>query len=313
MSSLKETKARIALVGNTLKITSAMKMVASAKLHKAQQAIESMLPYEKSLHRILDDVLSCVDASKGKMNFGGEYSLMRRRGVRRVAIVAFSSDSSLCGSFNSSVARKVQGLIEEYRSVGVDDSCITVYSIGRKVSEALSKWGFDCDDGYSSLSGTSSYEACAGFADALQKDFLARRFDEVLLVYNHFKSVASQPTCVQTYLPLSLEDVTSAPRSSKDAKSNKEDMPRPANPEDFIIEPDAVSIIKELLPKVVKLQMFVTLLDSNAAEHAARTVAMQNATDNGNDLLDELTLEYNKARQQKITNEILDIVGGSLQ
>lgn len=324
MASLKEIKDRIASVGGTLKITSAMKMVASAKLHKAQQAIGNMLPYEKRLHSMLVDLMEASSSmnmpaqpeSAGQMSGGqaaevsfergasaeGAYSLMAERDVRRVAIVAFASNSSLCGAFNSNAIREVTSVIGEYRSAGLRDSDIEVYSVGRKMAEAMRKLGFPSPADFTKMSDSPSYEAASALAQELLDGFVSGRFDKVELVYNHYKSTSSQPTTRQTYLPLSLADATAEAAGLSGTAAA-----------DIIIEPSPEALIQILLPKVVRLRIFTTLLDSAAAEHAARTVAMQLATDNGNDLLNSLTLEYNKGRQQKITSEILDLVGGSLQ
>lgn len=344
MSSLKEIKDRIASVGGTLKITSAMKMVASAKLHKAQQAIGNMLPYEKRLHSMLIDLMCAVNMSAPASEEGsarlvslsnrhdlagmdGAYSLMAQREVRKVAIVAFASNSSLCGAFNSNVIREATAVINEYRASGLRDSDIVVYSVGRKMAEAMRKLGFPSPADFTKMSDSPSYEAASALAQELLDGFVSGRFDKVELVYNHYKSTSSQPTTRQTYLPLSLADATADLQAGKITDSASEsDTNRGAEPvgapvvrqgspttEDLIVEPSKEELIATLLPKVVRLRVFTTLLDSTAAEHAARTVAMQLATDSGNDLLQELTLEYNKGRQQKITSEILDLVGGSMQ
>lgn len=344
MSSLKEIKDRIASVGGTLKITSAMKMVASAKLHKAQQAIGNMLPYEKRLHSMLIDLMGAVNMSAPASEEGsarlvslsnqpdhteseGAYSLMAQRQVHRVAIVAFASNSSLCGAFNSNAIREATAVINEYRASGLRDSDIVVYSVGRKMAEAMRKLGFPSPADFTKMSDSPSYEAASALAQELLDGFVSGRFDKVELVYNHYKSTSSQPTTRQTYLPLSLADATADLQAGKITDSASEtDTNRVAEPvgapvvrqgspttEDLIVEPSKEALIATLLPKVIRLRIFTTLLDSAAAEHAARTVAMQLATDNGNDLLQELTLEYNKGRQQKITSEILDLVGGSMQ
>ena len=300
MASLKEIKDRIASVSGTLKITSAMKMVASAKLHKAQQAIGNMLPYEKRLHGMLIDLMGSVNISASD-----SYSLMAQREVHRVAIVAFASNSSLCGAFNSNAIREATAMINEYRAAGLRNADIIVYSVGRKMSEAMKKLGFPSPSDFTKMSESPSYEAASALAQELLDGFVSGRFDKVELVYNHYKSTSSQPTTRQTYLPLSLAEATADLHTGKVAE--------PVEEIDMIIEPSPEALVQVLLPKVVRLRIFTTLLDSAAAEHAARTVAMQLATDNGNDLLQELTLEYNKGRQQKITSEILDLVGGSLQ
>ena len=328
MASLKEIKGRISSVRSTLKITSAMKLVASAKLRKAQQAIGNMLPYERQLHRIFIDLMNAAQAADRQSESGqvhpryaaAEYGLspaagsavMESREVRKVAIVAFSSNSSLCGAFNSNVIKETLSVINEYRSTGLKKSDITVYSIGRKMQEAMKKAGFPSPADYTKMADTPSYEPASALAKELIAGFTAGRFDKVELVYNHFKSTASQTVTRQTYLPMSLGDGPSVLDAVKRPEVQEEEMPVPRNPEDLIIEPSPYELLEDLMPKVVRLQIFTTLLDSNAAEHAARTVAMQTATDNAEDLLEELTLEYNKGRQQKITSEILDIVGGSI-
>ena len=344
MPSLKEIKGRINSISSTLAITSAMKMVASAKLQKAQMAIQNMLPYERRLHSMLIDLMGAVNMSAPASEEGsarlvslsnqpdhteseGAYSLMAQREVRKVAIVAFASNSSLCGAFNSNVIREATAVINEYRASGLGDADITVYSVGRKMAEAMRKLGFPSPADFTKMSDSPSYDAASALAQELFDGFVSGRFDKVELVYNHYKSTSSQPTTRQTYLPLSLADATADIQVGKITDSASEsDTNRGAEPvgapvvrqgspttEDLIVEPSKEELIATLLPKVVRLRVFTTLLDSTAAEHAARTVAMQLATDNGNDLLQELTLEYNKGRQQKITSEILDIVGGSLQ
>lgn len=344
MPSLKEIKGRINSISSTLAITSAMKMVASAKLQKAQMAIQNMLPYERRLHSMLLDLMGAVNMSAPASEEGsarlvslsnqpdhteseGAYSLMAQRQVRKVAIVAFASNSSLCGAFNSNVIREATAVINEYRASGLGDADITVYSVGRKMAEAMRKLGFPSPADFTKMSDSPSYDAASALAQELFDGFVSGRFDKVELVYNHYKSTSSQPTTRQTYLPLSLADATADIQVGKITDSASEsDTNRGAEPvgapvvrqgspttEDLIVEPSKEALIATLLPKVVRLRVFTTLLDSTAAEHAARTVAMQLATDNGNDLLQELTLEYNKGRQQKITSEILDLVGGSMQ
>lgn len=356
MPSLKEIKGRINSISSTLAITSAMKMVAAAKLQKAQMAIQNMLPYERRLYSMLLDLMGAMNISAAASEDGsvrgsgsaergfdqsgdrlslsnrqdlagmdGAYSLMAQREVRKVAIVAFASNSSLCGAFNSNVIREATAVINEYRASGLGDADITVYSVGRKMAEAMRKLGFPSPADFTKMSDSPSYDAASALAQELFDGFVSGRFDKVDLVYNHYKSTSSQPTTRQTYLPLSLADATadiqvgkisgsaSEPYADKVAEPVvRQNSPTTETP-DLIVEPSKEELIATLLPKVVRLRVFTTLLDSTAAEHAARTVAMQLATDNGNDLLQELTLEYNKGRQQKITSEILDIVGGSLQ
>lgn len=360
MPSLKEIKGRINSISSTLAITSAMKMVAAAKLQKAQMAIQNMLPYERRLHSMLIDLMGAMNISAAASEDGsvrgsgsaergfdqsgdrlslsnrhdlagmdGAYSLMAQREVRKVAIVAFASNSSLCGAFNSNVIREATAVINEYRASGLGDADITVYSVGRKMAEAMRKLGFPSPADFTKMSDSPSYDAASALAQELFDGFVSGRFDKVELVYNHYKSTSSQPTTRQTYLPLSLADATadiqvgkitdsaSESDTNRGAESVGAPVVRQGSPTtetpDLIVEPSKEELIVTLLPKVVRLRVFTTLLDSTAAEQAARTVAMQLATDNGNDLLQELTLEYNKGRQQKITSEILDLVGGSMQ
>ncbi len=301
-------------------------MVASAKLRKAQQAIGNMLSYEQSLQDILLNLISSGASVQGE----SIRALMQPRDVRNVAIVAFSSNSALCGAFNSNIIRETKAVINEYAGKGFEaavpggdpegsfshagDKTITVYSVGRKMADAMKKFGYPSPADYSKLSASPDYESAAALAKELVDGFLGGRFDKIELLYNHYQSNSSQPGRRKTYLPMSLADV-----SEKTTIGKQEEGVEPANssvgsgfdPQKFIIEPDATSLIADLLPKVIRLRIYTTLLDSSAAEHAARTVAMQTATDNGQELLQDLTLELNKSRQQKITNELLDIVSGS--
>ena len=297
MPSLKEIKGRINSVRSTLKITSAMKMVASAKLHHAQGAIANMLPYERKLHDVLVHLMAGRDAAgaaaAGSATASDSSALMDQREVHRVAIIAFASNSSLCGAFNSNAVRAVKAVISEYRSAGLAPSDITVYSIGRKMADAMRRLGYPSPEDYFKLSDKPSYAPAADLAQKVMDLYLDGTYDRVELVYNHFASTSSQPSVRETYLPLSLPDGEGEC--------------------DYIVEPSREELLGRLMPLSTRLKVYTVLLDTSAAEHAARTVAMQIATDNGNELLSDLTLEYNKGRQQKITSEILDIVGGSLQ
>ena len=288
MPSLKEIKGRIGSVQSTLKITSAMKLVASAKLRKAQQTIEGMRPYERKLQGMLDHLV----ASGAKVS--GEYTRTPAEGAGklRVALVAFASNSSLCGAFNANAVRLT---LETIRSYG--DADVTVYSIGRKMADSMRKAGHPSPADYQKLADKPSYAPAAELAEKLMADFLAGRLDRIDLVYNHFVSSGKQVPVRETLLPMG--DVIPSEAKESDV--------------DYILEPSASALLADLLPKSLRLKFYTALLDSNASEHAARTVAMQTATDNGEDLLQELTLQYNKSRQQKITSEILDLAGGSQQ
>ena len=321
MASLKETKGRIASVKSTLKITSAMKMVASAKLHKAQNAILSMTPYERKLREMLQRLLSAVQDSKAGISplktsgsagplpsDDGPLPLMMPRVAQfsetsasrsssgTVAVVAVASNSSLCGGFNGNVIREVKARINALKAEGYE---VEVISVGKKVADPLRKAGYPSREDWNELVGHPSYAMADDLAKKLQKAFNAGEFSRIEFIYNHFVSTGTQKVVCETYLPMPPLTVGEGTTRSL--------------PEDIIIEPSAEEMLADLLPLVRSLRVYTVILDSVASEHAARTVAMQTATDNGENILQELTLEYNKGRQQKITSEILDIVGGSMQ
>ncbi len=289
MASLKEVKTRINSVQSTRKITSAMKMVASAKLHKAQGAIENMLPYQRKLNKILTNFLSA--------DLPVESPFCVERPIKRVAIVAFSSNSSLCGAFNANVLKMFLQTVGEYRELGQDN--ILIYPVGKKIEEAVKKLGFFPQGSYQKLADKPSYDEAAALAKLLMELFLEKNIDRVELIYHHFKSMGVQELLRERYLPIDLSAV-----------QNDEERGGVVN--DYIIEPSAAQLIADLIPQVLSQKIFTAALDSNASEHAARTLAMQIATDNANELIQELTKQYNKTRQQAITNELLDIVGGSM-
>ncbi len=323
MSSLKEIKTRIASVHSTRKITSAMKMVASSKLHHAQNAIENMLPYEAMLEHILKAFL--VSTPNTDTPFDVE------RPVKRVALLVFSSNSSLCGGFNANVIKLMQQTIDSYHGMGINDSDIVIYPIGRKVAEAAKKRGLTCVCPYPNLADKPNSEECRYIASEVGDKWLRGEFDKVEMIYHHFKSAGSQILTRKTFLPIDLEEELNAD-NDRDLSSNlvtkkaqdylkskgKASSQRSDNEEvtplndDFIVEPDLHTVLETLVPKLLHLMVFTALLDSNASEHAARMVAMQTATDNADDLLRSLNLQYNKSRQAAITSELLDIVGGSV-
>ena len=323
MASLKEIKTRIASVQSTRKITSAMKMVASSKLHHAQNAIESMLPYEAMLEHILKTFL--VSTPDTDTPFDEE------RPVKRVALLVFSSNSSLCGGFNANVIKLLQQTIDEYHAKWLTDKDIVIYPVGRKVFEAAKKRGYECVYPYPQLADKPNSEECRNIAKELGQKWLKGEFDKVEIIYHHFKSAGSQVLQRKNFLPIDLEEELnedtvrdlSSNISTKAAqdylkkkgqtetqKSNSETV-TPLN-DDFIIEPDLHTVLTSLVPKLLHLMVYTALLDSNASEHAARMVAMQTATDNADDLLRSLNLQYNKSRQAAITSELLDIMGGSV-
>ena len=322
MPSLKEIKGRIASVNSTRKITSAMKMVASSKLHHAQVAIQNMLPYESLLEHILKSFLAAEAEAKTIFD--------QPRPVKRAALVVFSSNSSLCGGFNANIIKRMQQVVTEYREQGVTE--VEIYPIGRKVYEKAKKLGYDVQGEFSALADKPNARQCIDIAMELGLKFQNGEIDKVELIYHHFKSAGSQVLTRKTFLPIDLEEelerdherdlttIVATKESQEYLKRNRKKKPKvnaegqevPPLNDNFIVEPDMDTVLSQLLPKMAHLMLYTALLDSVASEHAARMVAMQTATDNADELLRQLNLQYNKSRQQAITNELLDIVGGSV-
>ena len=320
MPSLKEIKGRIASVNSTRKITSAMKMVASSKLHHAQVAIQNMLPYESLLEHILKSVLAAEAEPQTIFD--------QDRPVHHVALVVFSSNSSLCGGFNANVIKLMQRTYDAYTQ-DLGEGSVEVYPIGRKVAEKARKLGYNVKGEYAALVDHPNVRECIDIVMELATKFENGEVDRVELIYHHFKSAGSQILTKKQFLPIDLEselerdherDLTSniATKKAQDylkknrrKKVQQEGEVAPLN-DNFIVEPDMNTVLSQLMPKMAHLMLYTALLDSVASEHAARMVAMQTATDNADELLRQLNLQYNKSRQQAITNELLDIVGGSV-
>lgn len=283
MSSLKEIKVRIASINSTKKITSAMKMVSSAKLHHAQGEIENGLPYERKLKAMLTHLLEAVP------ELDSPYTAVRHP-AHRVALVVFSSNSGLCGTFNANVDK---ALYQHLRTYGEQSVETLLYPVGKKIAESLTKHGYATEGNFQQLLSHPSYQEVSALADDLADSFISGRVDRVELLYHHFKSAGSQVLVWDTWLPIPLAEEGGSPEANN-----------------YIIEPSPDRLLAELLPKVLRLNLYTVLLDTIASEHAARVLAMQTASENANDLLQQLTLQYNKSRQQAITNELLDIMGG---
>ena len=323
MPSLKEIKGRIASVKSTRKITSAMKMVASSKLHHAQVAIQNMLPYETMLEHILKSFLAAEAEAQTIYD--------KERPVKRVALVVFTSNSSLCGGFNANTIKMMTHAVDDYAQI-IGRGNVEIYPIGRKVFEKAQKMGLKVQGEFSALADKPNVSQCIDIAMELGKKFAEGEIDKVELIYHHFKSAGSQVLTRKTFLPIDIEselkadherDLTSiiATKESQEylkkrgdkrqESGEKKEEVKPLN-DNFIVEPDMHTVLSQLIPKLAHLMLYTALLDSNASEHAARMVAMQTATDNADELLRQLNLQYNKSRQQAITSELLDIVGGSV-
>jgi F-type H+-transporting ATPase subunit gamma len=329
-----------------------MMMVSSAKLHKAQNLIGNMVPYQKRLDKIVANFLSgeiSVKDNEGRVSKNDssfESPLVAEREVKKIAVVAFSSNSSLCGSFNYNIIKEFTSAALEYKGAANPSSAaqapstdgsvslyklkqedIIVFPVGKKIEEAAKKMGFNVqsyipksidsepDVLLQTLAATPSYAGIAKLARKLMKMYAAGEVDKVLVIYHHFKSTAVQKVERITYLPIDMsayknENGGAGENSAEGKGGDKRDGGYLNN---YIVEPSAPELIAALIPQVLSQKLYTALADSYASEHAARTMAMQVATDNADDLIQELTLQYNKSRQQSITAELLDIIGGTMK
>ncbi|MCF8294725.1 MAG: ATP synthase F1 subunit gamma [Bacteroidales bacterium] len=290
MASLKEIRVRITSVTSTRQITSAMKMVSAARLRKAQDAIIQMRPYANKLHDILSDLSANMD-----QNDDNPYG--QQRNPERVLIVAVSSNRGLCGGFNSAVAKRIMNLLESDYAQQYQAGKVDIITFGKKAGDLLRFRKIAIKEMHPEIYEDLSFEHVATFATVLMEKFLSNEYDRIDLVYNQFKNAASQVLTHEQFLPVRLKD--------KSVKANKQKK------NDYIFEPSKDFIVNELIPKSLRIQFYKAVLDSNAAEHGARMTAMHKATDNASDMIRELKLHYNKARQAAITNEILEVVGGA--
>ncbi|MFC0780107.1 ATP synthase F1 subunit gamma [Flavobacterium sp. HJSW_4] len=281
MANLKEIRNRITSVSSTMQITSAMKMVSAAKLKKAQDAITAMRPYAEKLTELLQDLSATLEGE-----IGGDYTTQRE--VKKVLLVAVTSNRGLCGAFNSNIIKEIKNRTEFYAGKQVD-----VFAIGKKGGDALVKthkiYGH-----HNAIFDHLTFENVAGIADNLTQKFLTGEYDRIELVYNQFKNAATQIVQVEQFLPLAPINTDAAAVSG-----------------DYIFEPGKEEIVLALIPKSLKTQLYKGIRDSFASEHGARMTAMHKATDNATELRNQLKLTYNKARQAAITSEILEIVGGA--
>jgi F-type H+-transporting ATPase subunit gamma len=290
MPSLKEVKNRISSVVSTQQITKAMKMVSAAKLRRAQDRIIQMRPYASKLEAILRNL------SQAQSNSDGDKWYSRESRDEKILIIAVSSDRGLCGSFNSAVCRGVLKLVDDNYREQHRKGNVLILPIGKKAAEYFTKRKFEQISQYSTLFSELNFETASQVAETAMEKFRSGGFDKVILIYNEFKNIATQVLRQEQLLPIQL------PESDGTSKSA---------PIDYIYQPDQEEIITKLIPNSLKVQVFKSLLDSNAAEHGARMTAMDKATENAGELLKELRLSYNRSRQAAITKEILEIVGGA--
>jgi F-type H+-transporting ATPase subunit gamma len=286
MANLKEIRNRIASVGSTMQITSAMKMVSAAKLKRAQDAVTKLRPYAGKLKEILGNLSAVADASENK--------LAKLNDSKSILIVAISSNRGLCGGFNNNIIKKVQHLIaSDYQAFDVKVLCL-----GKKVKDVIKKTpNYFINDELAIVEDIFldlTFERTGLIATQVMSLYEQQQFSKIVVVYNSFINAASQSIEVEQFLPL----ISPIPENN-------------SNTVDYVFEPNKQELVSVLIPKSLKIQLFKALLDSNASEHGARMTAMHKATDNAKDLQKSLKLTYNKARQAAITNEILEIVGGA--
>ncbi|MBQ4032520.1 MAG: ATP synthase F1 subunit gamma [Paludibacteraceae bacterium] len=288
MASLKEIRARIGSVTSTLKITSAMKMVSAAKLHKAEERTLSTVPYKNKLTEVLARYLDSIEDENYKV------SLSVERKVKKVLLVPIASSSGLCGAFNSNISKLLKKKVIEHQEAG---HSVIVMPVGKKIADSLkfTLRGLNVETDFSNISicEKPNYNVASQVAEALTEDFTKGKFDRVELLYNHFKNTGTQIPTEDQFLPL----------PKIEAKGNTNRL--------YFVEPDAKTFVENLVPIVVKLMFYATLLDSSTAEFGARTTAMQIASDNAETLLGEITQLFNRLRQESITTDLIDVVGGA--
>ena len=284
MANLKEVKQRINSVISTQQITKAMKMVSAAKLRRAQEKIVQMRPYSQKLTAILNNVSA---ASEGDTDI----VFAAKREVKKVLFVPVTSDKGLCGAFNTNILKATQAAIQTQFA----DAEVSVLPLGKKAYEYYKKSSFTVVDAYYGVFQQLSFDAVKEAADFTMNGFLAGDYDQVFLVFNEFKNVATQLVNVEQFLPMSPKEVEAVTTAETD----------------YLLEPSRSYIIEELVPTSLKIQFYKAVLESNASEHGARMTAMDKATENAGELLKELKLMYNRTRQAAITNEILEIVAGA--
>lgn len=288
MASLKEVRIRIKSVSSTQQITRAMKMVAAAKLRRAQDAITQMRPYAQRLGGILKNLSQGNDVAADSPYY-------QKRAVKKAAVLVVTSDRGLCGAFNTNVAKAAMAKITEQFDDLRKTGDLTIYPFGKKGFEFFSRRGFNVDDSYVGVFTQLSFDYVKEAAEKLMTDFKNGDVDEVWLVFNEFKNVATQIIRTEQFLPVS-------PAESQEAGGTTTD---------YIFEPSQKEIVESLIPNSIKIQLYRAILESNASEHGARMTAMDKATDNAGEMLKSLKLVYNQTRQAAITKEILEIVGGA--
>lgn len=290
MGNLKEIRTRITSIESTQKITSSMKLVSAAKLRRAQTSIQYLRPYSEKLNEILGD----LSGSAGSME---EMPLFEKRSPENnIVLLVITSNKGLCGAFNSNIVKQVNHLVEEQYAEQHKAGNVKLICIGKKGNEQLSKT-YPVIQYNESLLDNPDFSEIAKIGEFLTQGFLKHEIDKVDIVYNQFLNAATQRVTVENFLPISNIETS----GEENTQANH----------DYIIEPSPEEVLEELIPKILKTQLYKTLCDSIASEHGARMISMTKATDNATEILKDLRLKYNNARQSSITNELIEIVSGA--
>jgi F-type H+-transporting ATPase subunit gamma len=290
MANLKAIRVRLSSVKSTRQITSAMKMVAAAKLRKAQDAIVQLRPYADKLNEIQAGLSAALQDTEIENIYAA-----RKKGNGRVLLVVVTSNKGLCGAFNANVLREARRIMSEKYGREAGSGNLAVMTIGRKAHDSLRRMKCNIISDHSDLYAGLTFERAGALADRLMQLYASGEYDTIEIIYNQFKNAAVQKLTCETYLPVAMDAQGGAATA----------------PADYIYEPDQVSIVSELIPKSLRIKLYRSVLDSFAAEHGARMTAMHQATDNATELIRDLTLQYNKARQASITNQLLEVVSGA--
>lgn len=295
MASLKEVRTRIESVNSTMQITSAMKMVSASKLRRSQNAIITMRPYASKLRELMQNLAAHMGESEM-----AKYT--QQRAAEKILLVPITSNRGLCGAFNTSIIRHTINFAEENFSEQIEKNNVALYSIGKKGSDFFNKYHFNYLGDNIEIFDNLNFDNIVPLAESFMKMFEDKEYDRIIFIYNQFKSAGTQVIVEEQLLPFEMPEE----ESPKEVDELAED-----EPEKYIFEPSQHEILDSLVPKTIKMQVYKILLDSFASEHGARMIAMHKATDNATEMLKELKLSYNKARQAAITTEILEIIGGA--
>ena len=290
MANLKEIRVRLSSVKSTRQITSAMKMVAAAKLRRAQDRIVQLRPYADKLNEILVGLNAALRESETENVYGA-----RKGQAEKILLIVITSNKGLCGGFNANVIRETRRLVTEKYQDQIRKGSLWFMPVGRKGNDVIRRLKLNILEDHNEIYSSLTFEKTSAIADRLIKLYVTGEFDRIEIIYNQFRNAAVQRLTTETFLPVREPEQDSAA----------------AQPADYIYEPDQVRIVEELIPKSLRIQFYKALLDSFAAEHGARMTAMHQATDNATELIRDLTLQYNKARQASITNQLLEVVSGA--